>query len=83
MSVCFSLSGSPSLPGRPFSPSGGAAASRWTQTAACPPCRRDACCVHRSSSPSASPEGGARAKTGEREKNEREEGEKGGGWEEN
>lgn len=48
---------SPFLPGRPSSPSDGAAASRWTQTGACPPCRRDACCVRRSSSPSASPEG--------------------------
>ncbi len=57
VSSCAGLSRSPFLPGRPFSPSDGAAASRWTRTEACPPCRRGACCVHRSSSPSASPAG--------------------------
>ena len=63
-----SPSESPFLPGRPFSPSGGAAASRWTRTGACPPCRRGACCVRRSSSPSASPEGGERERERERER---------------
>lgn len=54
----------PSPPGQPFSPSGAAEVSHWTQTEACPPCQRDACCVRRSSAPSASPEGRERKREG-------------------